>query len=65
MIIQFEDPLSRSRSLEMLCPLFSEDAGSLKTALRNAFYLSNAQANILGDFPIPTYLVESFKVKKE
>lgn len=63
MIIQFEDPLSRSRSLELLCPLFSEDAGSLKTALRNAFYLSNAQANIFGDFPIPTYLVESFKVK--
>lgn len=63
LIIEFEDPLSRSRSLELLCTLFSEDVGSLKTALQNAYYLSNAQAKVLGDFPIPTHLAESFKVK--
>jgi hypothetical protein len=63
MIIEFEEPLTRSRSLELICSYFSEDVASLKNALRNAFYFSNMEANVVGDFPIPTYLAESFQIK--
>ena len=62
-ILEFDEPKTRTRVSEVVCTLFSEDGDSLVSAFNNAYYMSQLGANVVHDVPMPSYLTETFLVK--
>ena len=62
-VIEFDEPRTRTRTSEIICSLFPEDGESLRLAFSNAYYLSMLRAEMPADISLASYMTEIFPVQ--